>query len=174
MEGVKSSFPALCVKHRMLVPSNSKWFCGWNKCTFPINFCYLKKSWCCCACLTGTLIWACCFHSAAPHTFLTWWTFIISRTSNFCQAEHDQSIKIITGGNGCTDSATVYISFPAIIKHPQHLISSPLSSSQLTLSCTNHFWFTLQEYITLLTDGLCTTCKISFCSQKESATVSPL
>lgn len=87
--------------------------------------------------MTEALIWTCFFYSAAPHTLLTCGKFIISRTSNLCQAEPDQSIKIITRGNGCTDSAIAYASFPAVIKRPQHLlISSPLSSSQPALGCT--------------------------------------
>jgi len=66
---------------------------------------------------------------------------MISRISNLRQAEPDQSLKTITGGSGCTHSATAYTSFPAVTKHPQCLlISSPLPSSQLSLSCTKIFF----------------------------------
>lgn len=78
-----------------------------------------------------------CNTRAVVPTLPTWGKLTVSGVSNLCQAELDQRDTVITEGHSCTNSAIAWLSFPAVIKSPQHcIISSPLSSYWLILSCT--------------------------------------
>lgn len=102
----------LCIEDRLLVLSNSVEILWLEPLCFSYQFLLLLRNLILLSLLGRALIWACFFYSAAPQTFLTW-KLLISRTCNLCQAEPDQSIKIITRGNRCRDSVILYVSFPS-------------------------------------------------------------
>lgn len=78
-----------------------------------------------------------CNTRAVVPTLTTWGKLTVSGVSNLCQAEVDQRDTVITEGHSCTNSAIAWLSFPAVIQSTQHcIISSPLSSYWLILSCT--------------------------------------
>lgn len=99
------------------------------------------KAYCCCLCWTKVLTGACFLYLIVPTTLPGCGKFIISRTSDFCQTGSDHRAKIITRESGCTNRAITFTLFPATIKHPQHLISSPFPPPSLPSVALSGFPF---------------------------------
>lgn len=86
----------LCVEDRLLVLSNSVEVLWLEPLCFSYQFLLLLKKSMLLLLLGRALTGPCFFYSAAPQTLLTCGKLLISTTSTICQAEPDQSIKIIT------------------------------------------------------------------------------